>query len=85
MTGKPETPTGSMRLRPAARRPDPSPPAGDDATATAGARALDELLELHSEALVGLCRECITPAPCQTRRLLDVVAGTPTTPKDESQ
>lgn len=75
------TATEAMRLRPAG----PSRAAVDRAEAVAGARALDELLELHSAPLVRLCRECLIPFPCRTRRLLEVVAGVPTPPEDASQ
>lgn len=50
------------------------------------ARALAELLELHTPSpLVPMCRECLMPAPCPTRRLLEVVAGTTTPPEEGSQ
>lgn len=62
----------------------PPPPLPDlPADAIAGARALDELLELHREASIGrLCLECLTEYPCRTRRLAEVVAGTATPRED---
>jgi hypothetical protein len=88
--GKAGPATGAMRLR---RR------AGDRqlteverqeiaATAEAGARALEELLELHTPAWSSshtLCRECLTPFPCRSRRLADIIAGTPAPPQEGSQ
>jgi hypothetical protein len=44
--------------------------------AVAGARALDELLDLHTESQVTeLCRECLLPAPCRTLELARIIAG----------
>lgn len=45
----------------------------------AGARAMGELLELHTPHahVPELCRECLTDYPCRTRQLLDVITGTP--------
>lgn len=46
------------------------------AAAVAGARALDDLLELHSASqITELCRECLMPAPCPTLKLARIIAG----------
>ena len=53
----------------------------------AGARAVGELFELHTPyetATPATCRECLTAHPCRTRRLLDVIAGTPAPPEEGS-
>lgn len=88
--------TDAMHLKPAAQRRQPAEPVVEPVAAieptsparvdaVAGARALDELLELHSRSLVRFCRECLLEYPCRTRRLLEVVAGTPTPPEDGSR
>lgn len=80
---KASTATDAMRLR--GRRRAPETPAAEEAPTDAGARALEELLELHSSGLVRLCRECLTPHPCRSRQLAEVIAGTPAPPEEGSQ
>jgi hypothetical protein len=48
-------------------RPDPA--------AVAMARALDELLDLHIEAVARMCRECMLEFPCRTAQLARIIAG----------
>lgn len=66
-----------MSARPPHKR-TPAPPAQPpDTAADEGARALDELLDLHrpGEVAVALCRECMTEHPCRTLRLARTIAG----------
>lgn len=74
MTGRPRQPR---------KRLNPPPPIPTPASAVAEARALEELTELHSPAWADdpkLCRECLLPYPCKSRKLAGIIAGdTPTT------
>jgi hypothetical protein len=68
-----------MTARPPRKRLGPPPPPPGPDTAAEGARALDELLELHmpGEVAVALCRECMTAHPCRTLTLARIIAGEP--------
>jgi hypothetical protein len=62
------TATEAMRLKPRAT-------ATDDVSAVRGARALDELLDLHDVTVGRLCRECLVEWPCRTKQLASIIAG----------